>query len=114
MVDLPKRNYQLGEIRIYQLKVRQLTDRPVRTLSVKCNDPVRIIWGIAVIPKCTSSGSYIDLKTGHGYDSNDYPIIVSAGGRPARFNNNIFEWKSKFVNSKSSQVELTFSVELER
>lgn len=79
--------------------------------KVYCNYPVRIIWGIAVIPKCTSNGSYIDLKTGHGYDSNDYPIIVKFGRSRVRFKNNILDWKTSYFTSNASQVELTFSVE---
>lgn len=110
VVQLPQRNYLLDDVPNYPLKIRRLTAAPLRTIAVNCNDSARIIWGITIIPKCTSSGSYLDLKTGDG-SANDYPIIVKTPSGSVRFNNNRFEPKTWYVTSKASQVELTFSVE---
>ena len=109
-VTLPKRNSSSDEAPTYKLMVRRLTSEPVKTITVNCADKVRIIWGVAIIPKCTSTGTFIDLKTGDGYGSNSYPLIVkTAKGDPMHFNNNMFHWKRWSVTSDARQVNLTFS-----
>lgn len=111
LLNLPKRNSSSDEAPSYTLRVRRLTSEPVKTITVNCADKVRIIWGIAIIPKCTSTGTYINLKTGDGYGSNSYPLIVkTANGSPIYFNNNMFDWKRWSVTSEARQVNLTFSV----
>jgi len=109
-VQVQRGNFSYNESPIYKLMVRRLTSEPVKTITVNCADKVRIIWGIAIIPKCTSTGTYIDLKTGDGYGSNSYPLIVkTANGSPMHFNNNVFDWKRWSVTSDARQVNLTFS-----
>jgi hypothetical protein len=118
-VELPPRSNSSSsssdEAPIYKLRVRRLTSEPLRTITVNCADKTRIIWGIAIIPKCTSSGSYIDLKTGMNLktgqgNANHYPIIVkTANGSPMHFSNNTFSDQRWYVTSDARQVTLTFS-----
>ncbi|MEG4806888.1 hypothetical protein QUA82_07475 [Microcoleus sp. F8-D3] len=111
LVQLQRGNFSYNESPIYKLTVRRLTSEPLRTITVNCDAGKINIWGVQIIPKCNSSGSYIEVKPVIFFNHN---VVVKTSNRerkPIIFRSDILINPSYYVSSQQRQVELTFSVE---
>lgn len=105
----PTKNKYKGEID-NKLIVRRVVDRPERILTVSCDAGEINIWGVQIIPKCNSKGSYVEVKGGNFFHN----VVVKTSNRarkPIIFRSDVFINPTYYVTSNSRQVELTFSVE---
>ncbi|NQE37665.1 hypothetical protein [Microcoleus asticus] len=116
-VDLPPRSNSLSPSAdsetapIYKLRVRRLTSEPLRTITVNCDAGEINIWGVRIIPKCNSSGSYIEVKQAIFFDHNVVVKTSTIDRKPIIFRSDLLINSSYYISSKKRQVELTFSVE---
>ncbi|MEG4918034.1 hypothetical protein [Microcoleus sp. B7-D4] len=116
-VDLPRRSNSISPTvdsetaPIYKLRVRRLTSKPLRTITVSCDAGEINIWGVKIIPKCNSSGSYIGVEQGMFFQHNVVIKTSNTDREPIIFRSDVLINPSYYVTSKSRQVELTFSVE---
>ncbi|MEG4504485.1 hypothetical protein QUA81_10230 [Microcoleus sp. F6_B4] len=117
-VDLPPRSNSsssrtadLETAPIYKLRVRRLTSEPLRTITVNCDAGEINIWGIRIIPKCNSSGSYIEVKQSNFFDHNVVVKTSKIDSKPIIFRSDVLINSNYRVTSNSRQVELIFSVE---
>jgi hypothetical protein len=110
-VDLPATNNTYKREIDNKLFVRRFVDIPIeRVVTVNCDDPEINVWGVQMVPKCNSRGSFIEVKGGSFYHN----VVVKPSihnSRPLIFRSDVLINQSYYVSSQKRQVELTFSVE---
>ncbi|OCQ91669.1 hypothetical protein BCD67_09175 [Oscillatoriales cyanobacterium USR001] len=109
-VGLPRTNKYKGEID-NKIIVRRVVGLPIeRVVTVSCDAGEINIWGVQIIPKCNSSGSYIELKGVIFFDRHVFVKTSKIDRKPIIFRSDVLIHPSYYVTSNSRQVELTFSV----
>jgi hypothetical protein len=77
---------------------------PIRKMSVSCDSNPILVWGLQIIPRCTSQGTYIDIKSGV-----EYPLKIDLlNGKTMDYRPSL-GGSSGYITSTGRSVEFTIS-----
>jgi hypothetical protein len=84
---------------------QQYSGSPTRKMLVRCDSNPILVWGLQIIPRCTSSqGTYIDIQSGV-----EYPLTITLpNGQTINFQFT-FGGSSGYISSDRGSVEFTIS-----